>query len=613
MSIPVREWRSYLKELALPQRLSARDLSTDERLPRMYAREIASEEQASRDLDDSEVLVEAQIMPSVPVLALEQLLTFIATDKSPQMHSRLSAAAKKAAVTGINSPKLSLPRVAFALAYMYTFCSGLWLERLAARATRPEEEQAGAFASHIADMLFAIEGDSVEYPNCLVSIKRPQAMPHLLVLTFFQISKGRFEYDSDPSASTRLRVTRFVFDMRVGSSDDKPPKALNAYLVIPPIGVASPTAYEAEYQVALENVSAGDTYYELVRMIFSLYRGDQAIPQTAAEILAVELQTSRAMAREVPAGAWFCLTLEWLAFPAAREQLLQKGFLLASVKLALTEIAPRVGNRDAQDKVEASLRLYARHAIQTALLDHDVSSALLYAWATMLVETFWLPLSRVELGVLRQPLDYISRLVYFDSPVEISVAPLADIGARNGGGGEADSASSSLPATQPYTPAPNSAPYMPTPAGDSSTPFTPAPATASVTSPVATERAYDRLVFEDPDEPMRPIKLTADDIAAVRRILKEREEEEEQVDEIVESELSQGNDVDDDIVESAASEPAEQSLGKRLLQVAMVGARPLTPSDSESLWPLTPSESSEGGSSVYPPSKFMRSKTRPLN
>lgn len=600
MSIPVREWRSYLKELTAPQRMPTRELSAEERLPRMYAQEVVSEEQASRDLDDSEVLVEAQIMPSVPVLALEQLLMFIATDKSPQMHSRLSAAAKKAAVTGINSPKLSLSRIAFALAYMYTFCSGLWLERLAARATRPEEEQAGAFATHVADMLFAIESDSVEYPNCLVSIKRPQAMPHLLVLTFFQISKGRFEYDSDPSASTRLRVTRFVFDMRVGSADDKQPKALNAYLFVPPIGVASPTAYETEYQVAPESASAGDTYYELVRLLFSLYRGDQAIPQTAAEITAVDLQTSRGMAREVPAGAWFCLTLEWLAFPAAREQLLQKGFLLASVKLALEEIAPRAGNRDTQDKVEAGLRLYARHAIQTALLDHDVSSALLYAWATMLVETFWLPLSRVELSVLREPLDYISRLVYFDSPVEISVAPLADIGPRNGGG---DAASSSLPATQPYTPAPNSAPYTPLRTDNPSTPFTPA---AAVASPAEVEDPYGRLAAAE-DEPMRPFKPTADDIAAIRRMLKEQEE----ADEIVESELSQGSDVDEDIVESVvASEPAQQSAGKRLLQLAMVGARPLTPSESEGLWPLSPSESSE---SVNPPSKFMRSKAQPLS
>lgn len=412
MSVAVQEWYTFLDET-----LQRGDLAAQR-----YAEDVADADTIKADIDASELLAELEIMPALAINVISRLIQFVATDTSPQVQARFSQSAKGDLVGG---GRARLPQIAFALAYMYTFCSGLWLERLAANAANNQGRALGnadepePFAKHGADMVFAIDANVPDDErHCLVSIKRAQDALHMLVITFFQIAKPRYSTSDPTPAASRLRVTRFVFDTRIGSdTDDEAPVALNAYLNEPIADASDSASYNASQQTALDQVSLGDTYYELTRMLYEQWRGGDEVPRDADMIRSADLTVAEALAIEAPRGAWFCLTLEWLAYADTLAYMRQYNFFGSSIARARDEIAPPVLARDDSEKLEATLRSQLHSSTQRALADRSFSSAAVYAWTAMLINLFWLPLTKIDVDLLASTIDEPGT-AYFDSPTQ---------------------------------------------------------------------------------------------------------------------------------------------------------------------------------------------------
>lgn len=409
MSVPVQQWYKFLD-----QTLQRSDLAA-----LRYAVDVADADSIKSDIDSSEMLAELEIMPTLAIGVIAQLSKLVAADASSQLLARFSKRAKGDLIGG----KLRLPQIAFVLAYMYTFCSGLWLERLAANAATNQGRDNGSgdgpqpFANHAADMVLAIDANVPEDDrHCFVSIKRAQDALYMLVITFFQIAKPRYS-SSDPTPdASRLRVTRFVFDTRIGSDADEPPAAFNAYVEEPIVDVPDKASYSARNQTALDSVSLGDTYYELTRMLYEEWRAGQDVPRNADMIYKADLTVAKALTIEMPRGVWFCLTLEWLSFSDTFTYMRQYNFFGASAARAREEIAPRVMARDDIETLEATLRSQLHSGTQQALADRSFSSAAVYMWASMLINLFWLKLAKIDVDLLTSTVDEAG-VDYFDSPI----------------------------------------------------------------------------------------------------------------------------------------------------------------------------------------------------
>jgi hypothetical protein len=411
MSVAVQEWYTFLD-----RSLQRGDLSAQR-----YAQDVADADTVKADIDDSELLAELEIMPALAIDVIARLIKFVAADASPQLQARFPQSAKDDLIGG---GKIRLPQIASVLAYMYTFCSGLWLERLATNAAINQGRGIGSgdepepFAKHGADMVFAIDANVPDDErHCLVSIKRAQDALHMLIITFFQIATPGYSVSDPTPATSRLRVTRFVFDTRIGSDADEAPVALNAYLNEPIADAADSASYDVRQETALDDVSLGDTYYELTRMLYEQWRGGDEVPRNADMIRSADLTVAEALAVEAPRGAWFCLTLEWLAYADTRAYMLQYNFFGSAVARVRNEIAPPVLARDDSEKLEATLRSQLHSSTQRALADRSFSSAAVYAWTAMLINLFWLPLTKIDVDLLTSTPEQAG-VAYFDSPAQ---------------------------------------------------------------------------------------------------------------------------------------------------------------------------------------------------
>lgn len=411
MSVPVQKWRDFLEQTLA---------RVDTELLR-YKNDEPSTDTVLTDIKNSELLSELQIMPCLTLRTVQLLAAFIGRDTSPQLQVRFSRTARAAATRG---GRLRLSHIAFVLAYMYTFCSGLWLERLASQAAYAQvsvdDSDLGPFALHGADMVFALDaGVDDDDRNCVVSIKRAQGALHMLVITFFQLAKPLYS-NSDPTpAESRPRATRYVFDTRIGSDTAPPPVALNAYLDEPVSDATDSSSYSSR-QASADSVSLADVYYELARVLYEEWRDGDELPNNTDTIRRADLRAAQAVAIEAPRGAWFCLTLEWLAFPDVMTYMRESSFFGSEVALAREEIAPRFQLRVNPESLDANLRISLHSSAQKTLADRGLSSAAVYAWTSMLINVFWLPLAKFDVKLLLAEQDE-PRVAYFDSPADALV------------------------------------------------------------------------------------------------------------------------------------------------------------------------------------------------
>ena len=423
MSVPVREWRQFIADCTNQTEF---DLVA-------YRDDVRNSDAVLTDVEASALLTEIGLVPQLSTETLRKLDTFVASDTSPQMQARFSVEQKTATLQPKISMNDKLSRFAFILAYMYTFCSGFWLEQLASQSVyscMPQKEGADfEVDAHPADMVLALHDPSSSPMHCLVSIKRRYNELHRLVLTFYRIKVSLYPNAPGASKQTKIRVRRFIFDTKPGIPIEKRASDLNRNVYYEKGSGSSESLSERAVVEDVTVFGTGDLYYELVRTLYEEWRWDATVPVHADELKKVDPIISQMLAPEVQRATWFGLTLEWLAMRDVRDYFADAHFLRDAIRTVRQRVS--ASNRPPLEPLDAEMRKVLFTAANAAIGDRGFSETATYAWADLLRLYFWIPLARLPAAELVVRSEK-SRREYFDAPNEIFVIPNDSSSANSG-------------------------------------------------------------------------------------------------------------------------------------------------------------------------------------
>jgi hypothetical protein len=403
-TVPVEEWYRFFQQVPS---------WGDE--PAIYSS--GNSDERTDEVETLEIMKLFATASRLPTKVLRGLALFIRTDTNEQVPPRM-----RAELAQIRKGPLTLAVKTYIILYFYVFCQGLMLDSLANDGyVEPESTYADTefeFMRSPASLTFVLEAENVDEDHYLVSIKRD--LDHEVVVLLYSITRSKYKSADESAPEARLRVRGARFDTRIAESE------------------RAPTALENLYTVDPTTLTVGDTVYELVRLLYAQYCGTFSGPFLEEIPLEVcDRRIAQELRKEMPRGAWFVATLEWMARDKPANALFYSRFLEKTVRNAQRAILDAEEAKESTENKAVSSESTGDSRAPTALLNAlqqsliadvqqlmgnlFVSSAAAYLWADKLFWVIWRPLVLARWTLSEQQrtaAEWPELADYFDSPYE---------------------------------------------------------------------------------------------------------------------------------------------------------------------------------------------------
>jgi len=406
-TVPLEEWYSFFQQVP----------SWDEE-PALYS--VGGSDEQAEQVESLEILKLFGAAPRLSTKVLRGLALWIRSEGNDQVPARMPAELEQ-----ILKGRLTLAVKTYIILYCYLFCQGLMLDSLSNDGYRESDgvyaDTEYPFMRSPASMTFGLEAENPDEDHCLVSIKRD--LDNEVVIVLFSITRRKYNSSNEKTPEARLRVRGARFDTRIAQSERTLIQLQNLYTVDP------------------ATLTVGDTIYELVRLLYAQYCGTFSGPFLEEIPLEVsDRRLARELSREMPRGAWFVMTLEWLARDEQAAALKYDRFFQNTVRRARQLILEAEEAKDLATKnptLSPEDRAVAQQKTLTTLLDTlrqellvapqallgnlFVSSAVAYVWGDKLFWVIWRPLVLARWALSEQErvaAEWSESADYFDSPYE---------------------------------------------------------------------------------------------------------------------------------------------------------------------------------------------------
>jgi hypothetical protein len=396
-TVPVEEWYRFFQEVPS---------WGDE--PAIYSG--GNSDERTDEVETLEIMKLFGTAPRLTTKVLRTLVPFIRNDTNEQVPVRM-----RAELTQILNGRMTAAVKTYIILYFYIFCQGLMLDSLSNDGyLEPEstyDDTEFQFMRSPASMTFVLEAESADEDHYLISIKRD--LDNEVIILLYSITRRKYKSVGQIAPEARLRVRGARFDTRIAER------------------ARSYTVLDELYTVDPATLTVGDTVYELVRLLYDQYCGTSSGPFLEEIPFDVcDQRIARELRKEMPRGAWFVLTLEWLAREEPANALSYSRLFEKTVRSARNTILRAEAAKDrAAGSTESKGTQALLDSLQQSLLadvgqlmgNVFVSSATAYLWADKLFWVIWRPLvlARWELSEEERAADeWPESADYFDSPYE---------------------------------------------------------------------------------------------------------------------------------------------------------------------------------------------------